>query len=71
MSEAILMIIINITSFVLISQLEKDHSMTETHRLKKCYFYQTIIGYYTVFHGLIPILRWLQFLSIFPKKDIA
>ena len=34
MSEAILMIIINITSFVLISQLEKDHSMTETHRLK-------------------------------------
>ena len=25
---------INITNFVLINQLEKDHSMTERHRLK-------------------------------------
>ena len=32
------MIYINITSFVLISKLEKDHSMTETRRLKKYLF---------------------------------
>ena len=31
------MIYINITSFVLISKLEKDHSMTETRRLKKVF----------------------------------
>ena len=31
------MIYINITSFVLISKLEKGHSMTETRRLKKVF----------------------------------
>ena len=31
------MIYINITSFVLISKLEKDHSMTETRRFKKVF----------------------------------
>ena len=31
------MIYINITSFVLISKLEKGHSMTETRRLKKLF----------------------------------
>ena len=31
------MIYINIISFVLISKLEKDHSMTETRRLKKVF----------------------------------
>ena len=34
MSYAIIMIYINITSFVPISELEKDHSMIETRPLK-------------------------------------
>ena len=34
MSYEIITVYINTTSFVLISQLEKDHSMTETRRLK-------------------------------------
>ena len=42
MSEAIIMIYINITSFVLINQPEKDHSMIEMHRLKNAViFFQT------------------------------
>ena len=32
------MIYINITNFVLISQLEKDHGMIETRRLKNVVF---------------------------------
>ena len=36
------MIYINITSFVLISELEKDYSMIETHRLKNVIFLQKI-----------------------------
>ena len=40
------MISINITSFVLISQLEKDHSMIERHPLKKIViFFQTILSF--------------------------
>ena len=35
MSQAIITIIINIISFVLISQLEKYHSVIETRRLKE------------------------------------
>ena len=43
MSQAIIMIYINITSFPLMSQLEKDHSMIETRRLKNVViFLQTI-----------------------------
>ena len=34
---------INITNFVLISELEKDHSMIKTHCLKNVIFFQTII----------------------------
>ena len=34
MSKAIIMICIYIANFVLISKLEKDHSMVETRRLK-------------------------------------
>ena len=34
MSYEIITVYINTTSFVLISQLEKDHSMIETRRLK-------------------------------------
>ena len=34
----------NMTKFVLISQLEKDHSMIETHRLKNIViFIQTVL----------------------------
>ena len=36
MPQAIMTIYINITGSILISQLEKDHSMIETRRLKKC-----------------------------------
>ena len=38
------MVYINITNFVLISELEKDHSMIETHFLKNVIFFQTIIS---------------------------
>ena len=34
MSQVIIITYINITNFVLINELEKDHSMIETHRLK-------------------------------------
>ena len=44
MSQAIIMIYINITSFVLISYLEKDPSVIETHRLKNVViFFQTVL----------------------------
>ena len=40
------MIYINIANFVLISQLEEDHGMTETHHLKKTViFIQTILSF--------------------------
>ena len=46
MSKAIIMIYINITSFALISKLEKDHSMIETRRLKNiAIFFQTILSF--------------------------
>ena len=47
MSQAIIMIYINITNFVLISYFEKDHSMIETRRLKNVViFFQTILSFY-------------------------
>ena len=43
MSSAIIMTYITITKFVLINQLEKDHSMIETRRLKNdVIFIQTV-----------------------------
>ena len=42
MFQAIIVIYINITNFVLISLLEKDHSMVETRLLKNVVFFQTI-----------------------------
>ena len=46
MSEAIIMIHISVTNFVLISWLEEDHSMIETCRLKNVFiFFQTIISF--------------------------
>ena len=37
MSQLIIMIYINITNFVLISELGKDHNMIETCRLKNIF----------------------------------
>ena len=34
---------INITKFVLVNELEKDHSMIQTHRLKDVIFVQTVL----------------------------
>ena len=46
MSLAIIMTYINITKFVLINKLEKDHIMIETLRLKNVViFIQTILSY--------------------------
>ena len=46
MSQAIITIYINITNFVLISQLEKDHRMIETHLLKNVViFFQTFLNF--------------------------
>ena len=46
MLQAIIMIYMNITNFVLISQLEKYHSMMEKHRLKNVViFFQTILSF--------------------------
>ena len=39
MAKAIIMVHINITNFVLISQLEKYHSMIQKRRLKNVFFY--------------------------------
>ena len=45
MTKALIMIYVNITSFVLISQLEKDHSMIEMYHLKNVIFFQTISSF--------------------------
>ena len=46
MSWAIVMTCINVAEFVLISYLEKDHSMMETRRLKNvAIFIQTILSF--------------------------
>ena len=46
MSWAIMMTCINVSEFVLISYLEKDHSMMETRRLKNvAIFIQTILSF--------------------------
>ena len=46
MSSAIIIIYINITSFAIISQLEKDHSMIKTRRLKNVViFFQAILSF--------------------------
>ena len=52
MSWAIIVIYINIAKFVLINQLEKDHSMIETHCLKKVVnFIQTITLLHSDLHS--------------------
>ena len=43
MAQAITMIYVSITNFVLISLLEKDHSIIETRRLKNVISFQTIV----------------------------
>ena len=46
MSWAVVMTCINVAEFVLISYLEKDHSMMETRRLKNvAIFIQTILSF--------------------------
>ena len=53
MPYAIIMIYINITSFVLISQLEKDHSMIEMRHLKNAIFFQTILSFHLITAHLV------------------
>ena len=43
MSLAIMMTCINVAVFVIISWLEKDHSMIETRRLKNVVIYQFLL----------------------------
>ena len=54
MTKALIMIHVNITGFVLISQLEKD-SMIEMYHLKNVIFFQTISSF-----GLSRILALLN-----------
>ena len=59
MSWAIIIIYINITNFALIRQLEKDHSMIETRRLKNVFiFLQTILSF--------VLSRKITYSSFFP-----
>ena len=45
---------INITKFVLINQLEKDHSMIETRRLKNVViFIQTILKKHSIQYSIL------------------
>ena len=46
MSYAIIMIYINITSFVPISELEKDHSMIETRPLKNVVIFLQTMNFF-------------------------
>ena len=39
------MIYINITNFVQIGELEKDHSMIEARRLENVTFFQTVLSF--------------------------
>ena len=45
MSQGIIMIYINITNFVQIGELEKDHSMIEARRLENVTFFQTVLSF--------------------------
>ena len=45
MSQAVIIIHLDITNFVLISLLEKDHSMIESRRLKNVIFLQTVLSF--------------------------
>ena len=45
MSQAIIIIHLDITNFVLISLLKKDHSMIESRRLKNVIFLQTVLSF--------------------------
>ena len=55
MSEAIIMVCINITNFVLISKLENDHSMIEKHRLKN-----VVIFLQTNRKSIARVVLWSQ-----------
>ena len=45
---------INITEFILINQLEKDHSMIETRRLKNAViFIQTILKKHSIQYSIL------------------
>ena len=66
------MIYINITNFVLISSLVKNHSMIETRRLKSVVFFQTIstfvlsrkfINIYVVISLFIGVWRNMIFID--------
>ena len=49
------MIYINITNFILISELKKDHSMIETRRLKNvAIFIETILSFVLSIKNSIP-----------------
>ena len=56
-----------ITNFVLISQLEKDHSMIETRRLKNSVFFQTIISF-VVSRKIINIYKDLYIIVTFRQS---
>ena len=57
---------INITKFVLVNELEKDHSMIQTHRLKNVViFIQTVLSFVLSRKILINItLRYVLILII-------
>ena len=65
MSQAIIMIYINILKFVLINQLEKDQSIIETRRLKNIVvFIQTILNFVLSIKNIntdVAFKNWVPF----------
>ena len=63
------MICINVAEFVLISQLEKVHSMIETHRLKNVIFIQTILSF-VLSRKIIDMALCLKKKSVEKRKTV-
>ena len=71
------MIYISFTNFVLISQLGKDHSMTEPRCLKNVFFFQTITSFVqskkiiNIYNDLARNIELLQLKTFENMKNLS
>ena len=73
-----MMTCINVVEFVLISLLEKDHSMIETRRLKNVvifiqtifYFNLSLLIIYPLLDSVLPFLLLLAHIITFSKRNL-
>ena len=63
MSQAIILLYISITNFILINKLEKDQSMIETGRIKNVVIFLQTILRFMLSRNLI-VMKFYHFLAI-------